>query len=213
MVNASSEEGRLAINGMSYSKRNGDNSNSAIIITVTPKDFDSTHPLSGVEFQRHLEEKAFEAGKGHVPVEIYGDFKQAVTGQKPPLSVIAGKYPDFKPQIKGAYRFASVHKIFPEALNQSFVEGMEQFGRMIPDFADSGVYVSGVESRTSSPVRIHRDESGQSQVRGLYPCGEGAGYAGGITSAAMDGMTIAEKIASEYVRMRGIVNVRNKRET
>lgn len=198
VVNASSEEGRLAINGMSYSKRNGDNSNSAIIITVTPEDFDGTHPLSGVEFQRLLEEKAFEVGKGQVPVETYGDFKQAVTGQKQPLSVMAGEYPDFKPQIKGAYSFAPVHEIFPEVLNQSFVEGMEQFGKVIPDFADSGVYISGVESRTSSPVRIHRDELGQSQIRGLYPCGEGAGYAGGITSAAMDGMVIAEKIASEY---------------
>ncbi|MDE6662476.1 MAG: FAD-dependent oxidoreductase [Lachnospiraceae bacterium] len=198
VVNASSEKGRLAINGMSYSKRNGDNSNSAIIITVTPEDFEGTHPLSGVEFQRLLEEKAFEVGIGQVPVETYGDFKQAVTGQEQPLSVIAGEYPDFKPQIKGAYSFAPVHKIFPEALNQSFVDGMEQFGRMIPDFADSGVYVSGVESRTSSPVRIHRDELGQSQINGLYPCGEGAGYAGGITSAAMDGMAIAEKIASVY---------------
>ena len=198
MVNASSEEGRLAINGMSYSKRNGDNSNSAIIITVTPEDFESTHPLSGVEFQRLLEKNAFEVGKGQVPVEPYGDFKQAVTGVMPSISVIAGEYPEFKPQIKGAYSFASVHKILPESLNQSFVEGMEQFDRMMPGFADSGVYVSGVESRTSSPVRIHRDELGQSQIRGLYPCGEGAGYAGGITSAAMDGMAIAEKIASVY---------------
>ncbi|MBD5520452.1 MAG: FAD-dependent oxidoreductase [Lachnospiraceae bacterium] len=198
VVNASSEEGRLAINGMSYSKRNGDNSNSAIIITVTPEDFESTHPFSGVEFQRLLEKKAFEVGKGQVPVETYGDFRQAVTGAMPSISVIAGEYPDFKPQIKGAYSFAPVHKILPEVLNQSFVEGMEQFNRMMPGFADSGVYVSGVESRTSSPVRIHRDELGQSQIRGLYPCGEGAGYAGGITSAAMDGMAIAEKIASVY---------------
>lgn len=198
VVNASSEEGRLAINGMSYSKRNGDNSNSAIIITVTPEDFESMHPLSGVEFQRLLEEKAFEVGNGQVPVETYGDLKQAVTGAMPSLSVIAGEYPDFKPGIKGAYSFAPVHKILPEVLNQSFVEGMEQFGRMMPGFADSGVYVSGVESRTSSPVRIHRDELGQSQICGLYPCGEGAGYAGGITSAAMDGMAVAEKIASVY---------------
>ncbi|MDE5864995.1 MAG: FAD-dependent oxidoreductase, partial [Lachnospiraceae bacterium] len=79
-----------------------------------------------------------------------------------------------------------------------FIEGMEQFGRVISGFNDSGVYVSGVESRTSSPVRIHRDETGQSSVKGLYPCGEGAGYAGGITSAAMDGILIAEKIAGEY---------------
>ena len=198
VVNASSETGRLAINGMSYSKRNGDNSNSAIIVAVTPEDFESEHPLAGIEFQQKLEENAYKAGQGKVPVETYGDFKNAVTGEYQQPSVIANEYPDFMPTIKGEYIFAPVHDILPNTLNIAFIEGMEQFGKVISGFNDSGVYVSGVESRTSSPVRIHRDETGQSSIKGLYPCGEGAGYAGGITSAAMDGILIAEKIAGRY---------------
>lgn len=198
VVNASSEPGRLAVNGMSYSGRDGANSNSAVIITVTPKDFESAHPLSGITFQRRLEQKAYETGQGDIPVETYGDFKEAVTGQPAPKSVMIQKYPDFKPSMKGAYRVSPVHEILPEPLRLSFIEGMEQFDKFLPGFGDSNVYVSGVESRTSSPVRIHRDDTGQSAVRGLYPCGEGAGYAGGITSAAMDGILIAEKIAETY---------------
>lgn len=198
VVNASSEENRLAVNGMSYSGRNGENSNSAIIVTVTPEDFEGEHPLSGIAFQRKLEEKAFALGQGCVPVENYGGFFEAVTGEKAEPSKIMEKYPSFAPAIKGAYKMAPVHEILPEALQESFVEGMAQFDRVLPGFADSGAYVSGIESRTSSPVRIHRDENGQAQVYGLFPCGEGAGYAGGITSAAMDGMLIAEKIAGTF---------------
>lgn len=93
---------------------------------------------------------------------------------------------------------AEVHNILPRALNEALVEGIDLISQSMNGFADDGAYVSGVESRTSSPVRITRDETGQSGIRGLYPCGEGAGYAGGITSAAMDGMVIAEKIAAEY---------------
>lgn len=198
VVNASSEAGRLAVNGMSYSGRDGGNSNSAIIITVSPEDFENDSPLAGVAFQRKLEEKAYEAGQGYVPVETYGDFKYAVTGLIAKPSAILRAYPDYKPSIKGMYRKAPVHEILPETLRRAFIEGMEQFDGILPGFADSGVYVSGVESRTSSPVRISRDETGQSVIRGLYPCGEGAGYAGGITSAAMDGMSVAEKIAKVY---------------
>lgn len=203
VVNASSEAGRLAINGMSYSGRNGSNSNSAVIVTVTPKDFEDGSPLSGVAYQQMLEEKAYALGQGKVPIETYGGFKEAVTGKKQEDSVIIQKYPEFTPQIKGGYRFAPVHEILPRPLRESFVEGMEQFGTILPGFADSGAYVSGIESRTSSPVRIWRDETGQSAIKGLYPCGEGAGYAGGITSAAMDGMLIAEKIAEKYNNLCG----------
>lgn len=198
VINASSEAGKLAVNGMSYSGRDGANSNSAVIITVTPKDYGDAHPLSGVAFQHRLEQRAYEAGNGCVPVETYGDFKEAVTGAPKEESLIIRQYPDFIPSIKGAYQFAPVHEILPEELQNAFVEGMEQFDNILPGFGDSGSYVSGIESRTSSPVRIHRDETGQSAVKGLYPCGEGAGYAGGITSAAMDGMFIAEKIAGTY---------------
>ncbi len=200
VVNASSEKGHLAVNGMSYSGRNGQNSNSAVIVTVTPDDFENGHPLSGVAFQRMLEEKAYRAGQGAVPVERYGEFKEAVTGALKAPSALLREYPDFEPEIKGCWKYAPVHEILPEALNRAFVEGMEQFGKKLPGFSDSGVFLSGVESRTSSPVRIHRDETGQSAVRGLYPCGEGAGYAGGIMSAAMDGMLTAEKLAMQVLK-------------
>lgn len=198
VVNASSEAGRTAVNGMSYSGRDGENSNSAMIVTVTPDDYNGTGPLAGIAFQRQLEERAYQIGQGAVPVESYGDYRKAVTGGEPSDSEIRRRYPDFKPEIKGAYRMASVHEILPMVLNQALVEGIDLIGQNLKGFNDSGAYLSGVESRTSSPVRIHRDDSGQSEVQGLYPCGEGAGYAGGITSAAMDGILIAEKIAAVY---------------
>ena len=188
VVNASSEEGLLAVNGMSYSKRDGKNANSAIIISVTPEDFSGQGPLSGVEFQRQMEKKAYEIGKGKIPVQYYSDFKEK--------SEHTGNIPqDFVPAMKGNYTFAKVNQILTKELNASFVQGMEHFHKIIPGFADDYAIVSGIESRTSSPLRILRDSSGQSEsFQGLYPCGEGAGYAGGITSAAMDGIYIAEKI-------------------
>ena len=198
VVNASSEPGRLAVNGMSYSGRDGNNSNSAMIVTVTPEDYEDDSPLAGIAFQRKLEEKAYKIGDGAIPVEKYGDYKHAVTGCGPDESVIKQNYPDFAPAAKGTYRMAAVHDILPPRLNEALVEGIDLIGQTMQGFADSGAYLSGIESRTSSPVRIVRDETGQSKVRGLYPCGEGAGYAGGITSAAMDGMVIAEKIGAKY---------------
>ena len=198
VVNASSEPEKLAVNGMSYSGRDGENSNSAMIVTVTPDDYGDNSPLAGVAFQRRLEEKAYRIGAGAVPVETYGDYRRAVTGKTADLSVIRRRYPDFAPAVKGAHCMAAVHDILPRELNEALVEGIDLIGQTVNGFADSGAYLSGIESRTSSPVRITRDETGQSVVRGLYPCGEGAGYAGGITSAAMDGMLIAEKIRARY---------------
>ena len=188
VVNASSEKGLLAINGMSYSKRDGKNANSAIIISVTPEDFSGQGPLSGVEFQRQIEKRAYEIGNGKIPIQYYKDFKgkSQHTGQIPE---------NFTPAIKGNYYFSNVNEILPEVLNNSFIQGMEHFHKIIPGFADDYALVSGIESRTSSPLRILRDDNGQSTaMKGLYPCGEGAGYAGGITSAAMDGIYIAERI-------------------
>lgn len=201
VVNASSEPGRTAVNGMSYSGRNGANSNSAMIVTVTPKDYGETGPLSGIAFQRKLEERAYQIGAGAVPVERYGDYRRAVTAKEPPPSELAVRYPDFMPAVKGKWRMASVHDILPDCLNQALVEGIDLIGQSMKGFADSRAYLSGIESRTSSPVRILRDETGQSAVAGLYPCGEGAGYAGGITSAAMDGIITAERVASLYTTM------------
>lgn len=218
VVNASSEVGRTAVNGMSYSGRNGDNSNSAMIVTVTPQDYGGTGPLAGIAFQRRLEEKAYAIGAGAVPVERYGTYRQAVLARqkeradlnpenipehllemdKQTATRISEDYPHFEPAIKGRWCMASVHDILPDDLNAALVEGIDLIGQSVRGFADDNAFVSGVESRTSSPVRILRDDTGQSAVEGLYPCGEGAGYAGGITSAAMDGILIAEKVAARY---------------
>ena len=196
VVNASSEEGKTAVNGMSYSGRDGANANSAIIVSVTPADFSSEHPLAGVEFQRRLEAKAYELGAGKIPIQQYGDFKKIITGEETEESI-----PTYKPCIKGGYVETDLSGILTPEMNRAFVEGMEHFHRIIPGFAASNVWMEGVESRTSSPVRIDRDDTLQSDIRGLYPCGEGAGYAGGITSAAMDGLRVAEVIAKEYFPM------------
>ncbi|MCI6553415.1 MAG: FAD-dependent oxidoreductase [Lachnospiraceae bacterium] len=209
VADASSEEGRLAVNGMSYSGRDGKNANSAVIVSVTPGDFGSSHPLGGIAFQRRLEEKAYALGQGRIPVEYYGDFKKWVKAggkeeaHSPGQTEWNAPSACYPPQNKGRWQFAPVHEILPAGLNRAFVEGMEQFGRVISGFAEDHVLLSGVESRTSSPVRIHRDEKGQSPVRGIYPCGEGAGYAGGIMSAAMDGIRTAEWIAREYKGVTG----------
>lgn len=186
VVNAASEEGGLAVNGMSYSDRGSQNANSAVIVQVTPEDFSDRHPLAGIAFQRELEKRAFVAGGGKIPLERLDDFK---TGRVTHTIAEAGHC------TKGAAVYADLRPVLTEELNLAFLEGMEQFGRMIPGFDADETVLSAVESRTSSPVRILRDETLQSSIKGLFPCGEGAGYAGGITSAAMDGMRVAEAVA------------------
>lgn len=202
VVNASSEEGRLAINGMSYSGRNGDNANSAIIVSVKKSDFPSTHPLAGIAFQRQLEEAAYQAGDGRIPVQRLGAFKRALNGGAVPENNKEAKDKqmgeELQPCMKGQYTFADITHIFPRELSEAFLDGMEQFSHMIEGFGDDDTLISAVESRTSSPVRILRNEAFESNIKGVYPCGEGAGYAGGITSAAMDGIRIAEAIAAKY---------------
>lgn len=194
VVNASSEDNRLAVNGMSYSDRGSANANSAIIVSVTPQDFGSDHPLAGISFQRDLEEKAYVAGKGKIPVQYYGEYKDIIE-QVIHKEHISSKY---EPCAKGAYTFSDLTDILPSECNQAFIEGMECFASQIKGFNRPDALLLGVESRTSSPVRILRGENLQSSIKGLYPCGEGAGYAGGITSAAMDGIRVAEEIAKEY---------------
>lgn len=189
VVNASSEVGHLAVNGMSYHARDGVNANSALIVTVTPEDYPDQTPLGGVMFQRKLEELAYGAAGGKVPVQLYGDFKN---------NRVSTALGEVEPQIKGAWAFADLRAVMPEVLNQSLIEAMDSFGRTIHGFDREDAVFAGIESRTSSPVRIRRNEQFESEVRGLYPCGEGAGYAGGITSAAMDGVKIAEAVASRF---------------
>lgn len=203
VVNASSEPGRTAVNGMSYSGRDGKNANSAIIVAVTPEDFASGHPLAGIEFQRDLEKRAFDLCEGRIPMQRYGDFKTRVEAALPETGGGSGSVDsmpdsDIVPQCRGLSRWADVSGILPPECSRAIVDGMENFGRQIRGFDRPDAILMGVESRTSSPVRIGRDESLQSDVRGLYPCGEGAGYAGGITSAAMDGIRVAEAIAGEF---------------
>ena len=191
VVNASSEEGGLAVNGMSYQARDSRNANSAMIVTVRPEDFGGDDLLSGVEFQRRLERAAYQAGGGKVPVQLLGDFRQHT------VSTALG---EVEPCMKGAWTFGDVRGIFPAQLSAALEEGIEGSEHLIPGFARADAVLSGVESRTSSPVRILRGENQESTVQGLYPCGEGAGYAGGITSAAMDGVKTAEAIAGRYCR-------------
>lgn len=189
VVNASSEENRLAVNGMSYSKRDGENANSAIIVSVTPSDFISESPLAGLFFQRELEEKAYKEGKGAVPIQLYKDFKE---------NKESTKIGEVTPQIKGSYKLSNLRNIFPDFISESLIQGIDYFEKNIHDFSREDAILAGVESRTSSPVRIQRDENLECNIEGIYPCGEGAGYAGGITSAAMDGIKVAEAIAKTY---------------
>lgn len=182
VVNASSEEGMLAVNGMSDYGRNGRNANSAIVVTVSTKDFPDGSPLAGITLQRQLEQLAYQKGKGCIPVQLYGDFVQgrASTG-----------FGSVMPDIRGNSSFANLREVLPSFVSDSILEAMPAFGRRIRGYDREDVVLSGIESRTSSPVRILRDTGLQSSIRGLYPCGEGAGYAGGIMSAAMDGIKVA----------------------
>lgn len=190
VVNASSEEGRLAVNGMSYQSRSSQNANSAMIVTVTPEDFGGTGVLAGIAFQRRLEEKACLLGKGSIPVQLFGDFCR---------NRISTGFGTVTPCLKGTYSFANLRGLLPSCVDEALIEGVTYFERIIPGFSRTDAVFSGVESRTSSPVRIVRDENFQSCIQGIYPCGEGAGYAGGITSAAMDGMKIAEGIVKNLI--------------
>ena len=198
VVNASSEENRLVINGMSYSKRDSATANSAIIISVKQEDFDETGPLAGVHFQQKIEESAYKIGHGNIPLQLYEDFKN---------DKISFGFGEVEPCMKGAWEFSNLRGLLPKPLEESFLEAMTSFGRKIKGFDRGDAILCGVEARTSSPLRICRNtESLQSEMRGLYPCGEGAGYAGGITSAAADGIHVAEKIASVYQRIKTIEN-------
>ena len=189
MVNASSEEGHLAVNGMSYQARDSKNANSALIVTVTPEDFPEESPLGGIAFQRDLEKKAWELGKGKVPVQLFGDYCRRRS------SVSLGMV---EPCIKGEYILCNLRSILPKEIGDSIEEGVYAFGKKLHGFDREDALLSGIESRTSSPVRLLRSKEGVSNIQGVYPCGEGAGYAGGITSAAMDGIKTAEWIVSKY---------------
>ena len=189
VVNASSEEDALAVNGMSYHARDGKNANSAIIVAVTPEDYPDKTALAGVHFQENVEKKAFELGNGKIPQQLFGDFEK---------DVASTEYGEYKSETKGETTLTNIRHLLPEELSVSFIEGMHIIGKKMKNFDREDAILSGIESRTSSPVRITRDEAFESTIKGIYPCGEGAGYAGGIMSAAMDGIKVAEQIAAKY---------------
>jgi uncharacterized protein len=217
VVNASTEQGMLTVNGMSYSGRDSGTANSALIVTVTPEDFaayaelaakrgypdhvrpeSSSHheisqtddPLLGIYFQRSLERAAFNECGGKIPVQLLGDY-------------LAGRpstgFGETAAKFKGACGFGRLDTAFPSFIKESIADVMPEFGRKIKGFDREDAILAGIEGRTSSPVRIVRNENGLSNIQGIYPCGEGAGYAGGITSAAMDGLLAAERIIEKYL--------------
>lgn len=189
VVNASSEDKRLVVNGMSNHVRDTKNANSAVIVTITPDDFGGL-PLDGIKFQRDLEEKTYLLGSGKIPAQLFRDYlNNKKTTSLGNISAIT----------KGDINFANLNDIFPDYINDSLKEGINNFDKKIKGFASPDALLLGVESRTSSPVKILRNENYVSNIEGIYPCGEGAGYAGGITSSAMDGIKIAEKIAEKYM--------------
>ena len=189
VVDASSEPGRTAVNGMSYHGRASETANSAVIVSVTPEDFGAAGPLAGIKFQQKLEERAFRAGNGRIPVQLYGDF---LSGN------VSREYGEVVPCFRGRTAFADLNPVLGPVLSGAFTDGMERFGQILKGFSGADTILAGVESRTSSPVRIPRNELFESGTKGLYPCGEGAGYAGGITSAAMDGLRVAEAVIRRF---------------
>ncbi|MEE1227679.1 MAG: FAD-dependent oxidoreductase [Lachnospiraceae bacterium] len=192
VVNSSSEEGRLCVNGMSYHNRDSANSNSALITTVTPEDYPSDHPLAGLQFQEKYEALAYQAGGSnyHIPIQLYGDFQE---------NRVSTGFGAFHNVTEGKSTFANLREILPEYVTESLLEGMQAFGRKIKGFDREDAIFSGIEARTSSPVRILREKSLESSIEGLYPCGEGAGYAGGITSAAMDGLKCGQAVLEKMI--------------
>ena len=146
-----------------------------------------------MEFQQRLEERAHTLGRGRIPIQQYGDFKN---------NEMSGKPGEFIPRIKGQYTITNLRMLLPDELNEAIIEAIDSFGYTIDGFDRPDAVLAGVESRSSSPVRILRNEELMSNIPGLYPCGEGAGYAGGITSAAMDGIKVAEKVMERYTPVK-----------
>ena len=189
VVNASSEAERTCVNGMSYSGRSGKNANSAIIVSVTPQDFGADDPLAGMRFQRHLEEENYKLGGGRIPQQLFGDYVQ---------NVKSSDYGAFASQTKGQTVLTNLRGLMSEDMERSFIDGMTHFSTKIKNFDRADAILSGMETRTSSPIRILRNENCESALPGLYPCGEGAGYAGGIMSAAIDGLKVASAIMERF---------------
>ncbi len=185
VVNASSEEGHLVVNGMSEHRRDGENANSALAVTVKPSDFPEIGPLGGIAFQRRYEALAYQTGGGDgaAPVQLIRDFLE----DKPSDALW-----EVTPGFTGKWRFGELKRCLPDFVCETLKEGLKSFEKKMPGYASGGGVLTGVEMRTSAPVRLLRGENFQSPgIQGLYPAGEGAGYAGGIVSAAVDGIRCA----------------------
>ncbi|MFZ4648209.1 MAG: NAD(P)/FAD-dependent oxidoreductase [Patescibacteria group bacterium] len=189
---AASEEGMVVTNGMSEFAQDGVNSNSALLVPVTPEDFGSDHPLAGIEFQRYWEKRAFQAGGGNylAPAQLVGDFLAGKPSKK--VMRMAATYP------RGV-SFCSLDMCLPDFVLESLRKALPLMERKIKGFAHPEAVLTGVETRSSAPVRIIRGENRESKISGLYPAGEGAGYAGGIVSSAIDGLATAEIIIEKYL--------------
>ena len=188
VVAAASEEGRCVTNGMSYADRDGVNANAALLVTLKPKDFPDEGVLSGMEWQEKIEETAFRAGGSnyHAPAQRVGDFLNGVPSTAP-----GAVQPTYRPGVT----WCDLHTVLPEKITKALAEALPQLDGNLAGFADADAVLTAPETRSSSPVKIPRDETKQSiGLKGLYPAGEGAGYAGGIMSAAIDGIHCAEAL-------------------
>jgi uncharacterized FAD-dependent dehydrogenase len=192
VVPATSEENMVCTNGMSYFDRNADNSNSALLVGVNPEDYKSSHPLAGIEFQREIEKAAYKFGGGDykAPVQRVGDFLN---------HKISTSFGEVIPSYKRGYEFSEMDSILPDFVTNSMREAIVKMNRYLDGFSSFDALLTGAETRSSSPVRIirNKDTLQSVSVEGLYPCGEGAGYAGGIISAAVDGIKCAEKVLKQ----------------
>lgn len=196
VVNASSNDEQAVVNGMSNHGRNEENANSAIVVNITPDDFcaegfDANDVLAGVKFQEKYEKLAFLEGKGCIPVQLFKDFEANKTSTS---------ISDIQPNIKGKYRLSNLKNCLPAYVNNAIIEAVHAYAKKLHGFDKPEAVLSGIESRTSSPVRIIRNEQFMSDTIGIFPCGEGAGYAGGITSAAVDGIKVAEAVAQYLIK-------------
>jgi uncharacterized FAD-dependent dehydrogenase len=195
VVAAASEAGGVVTNGMSQYSRNERNANSAIVVGITPADYPG-HALAGIAFQRHWEQRAFELGGGNydAPEQLVGDF---LAGR--PSTKLGSVLPSYTPGV----RLGDLSTALPGYAIEALREAIPAFDQQIRGFAMHDAVLTAVETRTSSPIRITRDDDYTSlNTRGLYPAGEGAGYAGGILSAAVDGIKVAEAVALSMVRER-----------
>ncbi len=184
VVGAASEDGGVVTNGMSFHARDGINSNAALLCDVRPEDFGSDNPLAGMYFQRKWEKQAFNIGGGgyKAPVSLVGDFIKGRASRS-----LGDVFPTYKP----GFSLCDLNECLPDFVCESLRQGILDFDKKIKGFNMYDAVLSGVETRSSSPVRITRDETLQANIKGIYPCGEGGGYAGGIMSAAADGVKVA----------------------